>query len=267
MDNDDQPIGNILSRREALTLFGLSGAALLAACAQAGPLSEAVATATQATASGASAPTAGATASESSSLPSCIGRPALTEGPYFVDERLERSDVRSDPSDGSVRPGLPLTLTFLVSNVANNMCSPMPNAMVDIWHCDAQGVYSDASDPNFGSTAGQKFLRGYQVTDQNGLARFTTIYPGWYPGRAVHIHFKIRNYPPAEAGYDFTSQVFFDEAVSDEVYQLADYQKRGEYMRNNQDGIYNQSGGQTLLALTPQADGYSATFDIGLDFS
>ncbi len=265
MDNDDQPIGNFLSRREALTLFGLSGAALLAACAQAGSLSDAVATATGAPATAASGTTP--SAASTAALPSCIARPALTEGPYFVDERLERGDIRSDPSDGSLRPGIPLTLTFLVSNVANNMCSPMPNAMVDIWHCDAQGVYSDASDPNFGSTAGQKFLRGYQVTDQNGLARFTTIYPGWYQGRAVHIHFKIRNYPPANAGYDFTSQVFFDEAVSDEVFQLADYQKRGEFMRNSQDGIFNQSGGQTLLALTPQTEGYSATFDIGLDFS
>lgn len=264
MDNDDQPIGNILSRREALTLFGLSGAALLAACAPAASPSP-TATATAGAAATAASDTAAA--SSTAALPSCIARPALTEGPYFVDERLERSDVRSDPSDGSVRPGVPLALTFLVSNVANNMCSPMPNVMVDIWHCDAQGVYSDASDPTFGSTAGQKFLRGYQVTDQNGLARFTTIYPGWYQGRAVHIHFKIRNYPPANAGFDFTSQVFFDEAVSDQVFQLTDYQKRGEYLRNSQDGIYNQSGGQTLLALTPQGEGgYSATFDIGLSF-
>lgn len=264
MDNDDKPIGTILSRREALTLFGLSGAALLAACApQAGSLQQAVATAT-----GSGAPSATAASTQAAaSLPACIARPALTEGPYFVDERLERSDVRSDPSDGSLRPGLPLTLTFLVSNVREDACQPLPGVMVDIWHCDAQGVYSDASDPTFGSTAGQKFLRGYQVTDANGLARFTTIFPGWYQGRAVHIHFKIRNYPAADAGYDFTSQLFFDEATSDEVYQLGDYQKSGQYMRNNEDGIYNQSSGQTLLTLTPQAEGYSATFDIGLDFS
>lgn len=264
MDNDDKPIGQILTRREALALFGLSGAALLAACVPgAGSLTEALATATTGSRTAAASPTAQSTAA---SLPACIVRPELTEGPYFVDEMLERSDVRTDPSDGTERRGLPLALTFLVSNVANRACSPLPNVMVDIWHCDAQGVYSDVLDPNFGSTAGQKFLRGYQVTDENGLARFTTIYPGWYQGRAVHIHFKIRNYPPARSGFDFTSQLFFAEAVSDRVFQMPAYQKRGDYLRNERDGIYNQVGEQLLLDLTPHEDGYAATFDIGLNF-
>ncbi|MCW5874141.1 MAG: intradiol ring-cleavage dioxygenase [Anaerolineales bacterium] len=261
MDNDDKPIGQILSRREALTLFGLSGAALLAACAPEA-VQQALATSTAAATSTTAATGAPATAA---SLPACIARPELTEGPYFVDERLERADIRSDPSDGSVRAGVPLALTFLVSTVKDNACQPLSGAMVDIWHCDAQGVYSDASDPNFGSTAGQKFLRGYQVTDANGLARFTTIYPGWYQGRAVHIHFKIRNYPPADSGFDFTSQVFFEDSLSEQIYaSQTDYAKAGSFLRNSQDGIYGQSGGQTLLTLTPQAEGYSTTFDIGL---
>jgi protocatechuate 3,4-dioxygenase beta subunit len=255
VENDDKPIGQILSRREALKLFGLGGAALLAACApEAGSLAQAVATAT--------AGTSGAM------LPSCIVAPELTEGPYFVDEMLERSDVRSDPSDNSVRPGIPLSLTFLVSQVANNACKPLSGAMVDVWHCDAAGVYSDAQDPNFGSTVGSKFLRGFQVTDENGLARFTTIYPGWYQGRAVHIHFKIRNYPPADSGFDFTSQLFFDEAFSEQVFALDPYkQKQGPFMRNSEDGIFNQSGGQTLLDLTSIEEGYAATFDVGLKLS
>lgn len=258
MDNDDKPIGQIINRREALQLFGVGGAAaLLAACApQAGGLATSVATT-----AALSTQAAGATGA---ALPACVAVPQLTEGPYFVDERLERSDVRSDPSDGSLRAGVPLALTFVVSAISGNNCQPLPGAMVDIWHCDAQGVYSDAADPNFGSTAGQKFLRGYQVTDVNGLARFTTIYPGWYQGRAVHIHFKIRNFPPANAGFDFTSQLFFDETLSSEVFALPAYQKQGSFLRNGDDGIYNQSGGQTLLTLTPQDDGYAATFDIGL---
>lgn len=265
MDNDDKPIGQILSRREALTLFGLSGAALLAACApETGSLQQALASSTSAPSSPTAVATVGAQAT-AASLPACIARPELTEGPYFVDQLLERSDVRSDPSDGSVRPGVPLALTFLVSTVKDNACQPLPGVMVDIWHCDAQGAYSDANDNNFGDQRGKQFLRGYQVTDANGLARFTTIYPGWYQGRAVHIHFKIRNYPPANAGFDFTSQVFFDDALSEQIFaSQADYAKSGTFLRNTQDGIYGQSGGQTLLTLTPQADGYSTTFDIGL---
>jgi protocatechuate 3,4-dioxygenase beta subunit len=258
VENDDKPIGQILSRREALKLFGLSGAALLAACTpEAGSIAQAVATAT-----------AGSGAATNAMLPSCVVAPELTEGPYFVDEMLERSDVRSDPTDNSVRPGIPLSLTFLVSSLADNACQPLPGVMVDIWHCDAAGVYSDAQDPTFGSTVGSKFLRGFQVTDANGLARFTTIYPGWYQGRAVHIHFKIRNYPPADAGFDFTSQLFFEEAISERVFAIDPYsEKQGAFMRNNEDGIFNQSGGQTLLSLTSIEEGYAATFDVGLNLS
>lgn len=257
MDNDDKLIGQVLSRREALKLLGLGVAALLAACApNEGSIAQAVTTAT------------GTSASGTSALPTCVIKPEMTEGPYFVNEMLERSDVRPDPSDGSTRPGIPLALTFAVSNVANNACQPLPGAMVDIWHCDALGVYSDAQDPNFGSTAGSKFLRGFQVTDENGLARFTTIYPGWYQNRAVHIHFKIRNYPPSDSGFDFTSQLFFDEALSEQVFALEPYsQKGGSFLRNNEDGIFQQSGGQTQLMLTPQGEGYAATFDVGLNFN
>jgi protocatechuate 3,4-dioxygenase beta subunit len=134
---------------------------------------------------------------------------------------------------------------------------------VDIWQCDAEGVYSDTSELGF-QTVGQKFLRGYQVTDENGLVNFTTIYPGWYEGRAVHIHFKMRT----NDGYDFTSQLFFDDALTDDVFAQAPYNSRGErHLRNGDDGIFNNSGGQTLLAVNKVDTSYVATFDVALDLT
>jgi protocatechuate 3,4-dioxygenase beta subunit len=194
---------------------------------------------------------------------SCVVRPALTEGPYFVDERLNRSDIRSDPSDGSVRPGVPLLLTFAVSRLVGGSCSALTGAVVDVWHCDALGAYSDVSDMGF-NTRGSKFLRGYQQTDAAGRAQFTTIYPGWYSGRAVHLHFKIRTSLTGPAS-EFTSQVFFDEAVTDQVHAQSPYNQKGRRNTLNlSDGIYRGGGSQLLLALSAQGTGYAATFDLAL---
>src|SRR5262249_34901599 len=119
--------------------------------------------------------------------PTCVVHPQQTEGPYFVDERLLRSDIRSEPSTGAICPGAPLALTFSVGRIDGATCAPLQGALVDIWQCDAQGIYSDVEDNNgFFDTRGEKFLRGYQLTDSGGLATFTTIYPGWYSGRTVH---------------------------------------------------------------------------------
>jgi protocatechuate 3,4-dioxygenase beta subunit len=143
----------------------------------------------------------------------CVVQPALTEGPYFVDEKLNRFDIRSDPSTNVVKEGALLKLNLNVVHVARHACIPVPGAQVDIWHCDALGSYSDigpggggmppggeippggGTPPDGGTppggnpgTTGQKFLRGYQITDSNGSVQFTTIYPGYYVGRAVHIH-------------------------------------------------------------------------------
>lgn len=176
-----------------------------------------------------------------------------------MDEMLNRSDVRSDPSDGSVSDGAPFKLAFKVSQVGANGCTPLAGAQVDIWHCDAYGVYSDAQDRSF-NTVGKKFLRGYQVTDANGLAQFLTIYPGWYNGRAVHIHFKIR-----VDNQEFTSQLFFDDAFTDQVYVREPYAQKGERtLRNDRDNIYQSGGSQLVLNVTPDGTGYTATFDIGM---
>ena len=218
--------------------------------------------------SGAASASALASASPAGSatgLPACVVKPELTEGPYFVDEKLNRSDIRSDPATGDVRPGTLLALAFAVSRVAAGSCDPFDGALIDVWHCDAEGVYSDVSDPRAGSTQGQTFLRGYQVTDATGMARFTTIYPGWYSGRAVHIHFKIRTDADADAGLEFTSQLFFDESVTDTVHARDPYASMGTRdTPNADDGIYRQGGAQLLLTPTVNGDGYAATFEIGV---
>jgi protocatechuate 3,4-dioxygenase beta subunit len=255
LDSDDEQVGRILSRREVLALLGGSSVALLAACAP-GVLTSASPTST-AQQAGAAATTAAAASSAATVLPSCIVRPALTEGPYFVDEKLSRSDIRSDPATGAVRPGALLTLSFLVSRVSGSACAALSGAVVDVWHCDALGVYSDVDNAR-----GQKFLRGYQTTDASGSAKFTTVYPGWYQGRAVHIHFKIRPTSSSE----FTSQLFFDDALSTQVFAQTPYSQKGTQgiTRNSADGIFQQSGGKLTLSLAKNGDAYAATFDIGL---
>jgi protocatechuate 3,4-dioxygenase beta subunit len=259
LDDDDRPIGLVLTRREVLALFGAAaGAGVLAACSPGSLVSGSAGPA--ATSAASVAATAAAAASGSVAVPACVVRPALTEGPYFVDEMLQRSDITSDPSDGSVRPGVPLALSFMVSNVQETACTPLVGALVDVWHCDAEGVYSDVA-----GSQGTKFLRGYQLTDANGAARFATIYPGWYQGRAVHIHFKIRTSPQADSAHEFTSQLFFDDGLSDAVFAKEPYSAKGQRnTRNANDGIFGASGGQLTLASTPSGDGYAATFDIGV---
>ncbi len=233
LDNDDAMIGTLLSRRAALRLLAASTASGLAFTHS---------------------------SQAQTTLPSCIVRPAMTEGPFFVDEKLNRSDVRNDPSSKINSAGAALRLNFLVSSVNNKGCTPLKGAIVDIWQCDAEGIYSDVQN-----AVGKKFLRGYQITDATGKAAFLTIYPGWYPGRTVHIHFKIRhthNNKPRE----FTSQLFFDDTFTDQVFKATPYNTRGNRnTRNTTDGIYRNGGNQLLLATKADGAGYVATFDIGLN--
>ncbi len=265
MDNDDRQIGRILRRREVLALIGgAGGAAVLARRLWPGnPGSAATLFGT------ANVSAAGVSTLAQADMPACVVKPELTEGPYFVDNQLDRSDIRIEPSDGSITPGVPLTLAFNVSQVASGGCAPLANAKIDVWHCDALGVYSGVNDTMTSSnTVEQKFLRGYQLTDANGMAQFTTVYPGWYTGRAVHIHFKIRTTSTTGGAYEFTSQFFFDDSLSDQVFTLAPYNgKSGRRMRNANDNIYQSGGDQLLLNPIASADGFAATFAIGLDLS
>ena len=131
------------------------------------------------------------------------------EGPYFVDERLLRSDIRSDPSDGALQEGVPLMLAIKVVR-AEGPCEPVEGVHVDIWHCNAHGIYSDVAG---NQTVGRKFLRGCQRTSASGEAHFTTIFPGWYSGRTVYIHFKVRLLHDKER-YGFPSQCSSNQTLS-----------------------------------------------------
>ena len=244
MNLDDLPIGRVLTRREALAILGSTGTLLLL---------------------GSSPSTASSSGPGKPRYP-CVVRPASTQGPYYVDEKLNRSDIRSDPTDGTVKQGALLALTLNVSSIAKGACAPLEGAIVDLWQCDAKGVYSDAVDRNF-DTTGKKFLRGYQITDKNGVVKFTTIYPGWYPGRTVHIHYKIRSPESARSPYEFIGQMYFPERTSDRVYSNPPYAARGKRSVSNlTDRIYNSDGGrQSMLVVTPVKDAYRGTFDVALD--
>lgn len=281
MDNDDRQIGRLLSRREALALIGAASAAMLAACGSAQPgTTQATSAAGSAAASlNPEAATAVATAATNpgpnvtaeavaspGDLPTCVVSPQQTEGPYFADVQLNRSDIRVEPSTGAIKEGLPLALTMRVSQVSSGSCTPLPGATVEVWHCDAQGVYSAFAAEG---SANEKFLRGYQVTDASGVAQFTTIYPGWYRGRAIHIHFKVLTSDASGASYEFTSQMYFDDAISDRVFTQAAYGGRDGQRdtTNATDGIYGNGGEQLMVALTETSGGYSGTLHIGVDLS
>lgn len=138
---------------------------------------------------------------------------------------------------------------------------------MDIWHANSQGIYSAVQDLG---TMGKKFLRGYQVTDHNGTARFTTIYPGWYQGRTIHIHVKVRTFEGSNKTLEWTSQFYSDNSINKVVHTQPPYSKHGPpTITNEQDGIYtgastddllrSNSGQHLLLNLTKDGQSYLGT--------
>ncbi len=239
-----------LNRREMLGLMGSAAAAIVfVGCGDSEQSGSGESTGPAATVS------TGETTAETASS-TCVVKPEQTEGPYFVDAGLNRSDIREQ------REGVPLDLTFNVSRIdADAACTPLAGALVDIWQCDALGQYSGVE-----SNVGETFLRGHQVSDESGNARFMTIFPGWYQGRAVHIHFKIRDSPESQQGYEFTSQLYFDDALTDQVHSQQPYAQKGERdRRNSDDGIYGGGGDELLVPLNENGQGYEGTFAIALD--
>jgi len=193
--------------------------------------------------------------------PTCAVPPTQTEGPYWVDEMLNRSDIRSDPTSGVVQQGLLFRLAFNVSEITAGTCAPLSGAYVDIWHCNALGVYSDTAAQG---TTGQRFLRGYQITDEHGNVRFLTVYPGWYQGRTVHIHFRVRRFNGTQTTFDFVSQLYFNDAITTGIFQrVAPYSGRpARTTTNTNDGIYSQGGSQLLARLADNGSHAIASYNI-----
>ncbi len=214
---------------------------------------------------------------EAAETVACVSStPTVTEGPYWVDEKLFRSDIRTDPATGVARAGVPLTLIINIQNLASSGCSPLAGAYVDIWHCDAKGIYSDEPTYNPGggtgnvNTSGQKFLRGYQVTDANGQVTFTTIYPGWYTGRTIHIHIRVRTYSGSSVVGNFVSQIFFDETSNNTVLAQSAYSRSSARDTTNAtDNIYQVANKERMLSATTGsvAAGYSSVITMGVSLT
>lgn len=225
-----------LSRRRFLALAGGAGlAALLSGCSG------------EDGGGAATAASEGTTTSTTGAAPSCVLTPELTEGPYYLDLDLVREDI----TEG--RPGLPFDLRVLV--VDADSCEPTRDAAVDLWHCDAGGQYSGVE----GDTG--TFLRGIQMTDADGAASFRTVFPGWYSGRAVHIHVKV-NLGGAES---FTGQLFFDGSTLEAVYADEPYAARGPAdVANESDGIYAESQGATVVDVALSDGAASGAVTLGV---
>jgi len=199
--------------------------------------------------------------------------PQQTEGPYFVDGMPNRSDIRTDSSDGSLQQGITLYLLIHVYGMNNGLCFPVGRAKVDIWHANSLGLYSSVNEMG---TTGKNFLRGYQLTDKNGTARFTTIYPGWYPGRAIHIHDKVRIFNGSETTLEWTSQLYFNNTMNKQIHEQPPYSSHGPPpTQNEQDFIYagpstdslvrNNSGKDLIMNVTKDGSEYLGTFNIFLN--
>lgn len=251
MDNDDAIVGRIFTRREAILSAAKAGLGVAftgfgAAFAQK------------------------STATEEVHL---VASPALTEGPFFVDEKLNRSNLLAGTDRPSVVKGVPLELKFKIYRLQGNKYVPLKGAQVDVWHADAHGVYSDEAHPmNHENTAGQRWLRGYQITDADGLVVFQTIFPGWYPSRTAHIHFKVRNVSSTNQTAEFTSQLFFEDAFADKVYAREPYASQGRRdTTNGNDNIFGErqvdgskAGAHLLLAPTAKGEGFTSAFNVAL---
>ncbi|HEY3069532.1 MAG TPA: intradiol ring-cleavage dioxygenase [Gaiellaceae bacterium] len=227
-----------LTRRHALAwLGGLGLAAVIPGCGG-GNRSSSPSTSSSAS--------TGATSTASSA--DCVLMPELTEGPYYLDLDLVRKDITGG------KPGLPLSLRVNVVKVGKS-CSPIEDAAVDIWHADAAGEYSGVQGVS------GNFLRGIQMTDASGKAEFETIYPGWYMGRAVHIHVKVH----VGSSEVHTGQLFFDDDRTDAVYKTDPYSRRpNRDTLNSSDSIFAQSQGTTIVAVTPGAERYSGAVTLGV---
>jgi protocatechuate 3,4-dioxygenase beta subunit len=225
----------VIGRRHAIAILGAAGAALAAGCGSD----------TSPTSAAGTTINAGGTSNAA-----CAVSPTETIGPFPSLTDMFRSDIREGKS------GTTLTLTLTVVNT-NSGCSPVQGANVEIWHVDAAGNYSQ-----YGSQTAATFLRGIQTTDANGQVTFTTIFPGWYQGRATHIHIEVvRNGQSVKV-----TQIAFPESVNNAVYATGAYASRGNNpLSNTADGIFEDSNNSELATVTgDSATGLTATYRVGI---
>jgi protocatechuate 3,4-dioxygenase beta subunit len=225
-----------LSRRSLVALGGLAAAGLAG-----GSLKAREALAESEAGNGPAAVASGAV--------TCILSPEQTEGPYYIDGEKVRRDI----TEG--KAGVALTLRTTVVDAST--CKAIKGAAVDVWHCDALGVYS-----GFGSGARSRtFLRGIQRTDAKGLAVFETLYPGWYQGRTVHVHVKVH----LGGTVVHTGQLYFPEGVTDAVYNRSPYRSRPDRTtRNPDDSVFVNGGKRSMLTLRKSGSGYVAAITMGV---
>jgi len=228
--------------------------------------------------------------------PACTLTSEQEEGPYYIDDETLRRDI----TEG--KAGVPLILAVRVVDARS--CAPLRDAALDIWHCDAAGVYSGFTadgpgggrgrgrggmpgpPPGFGrgpggprsrQTDATRFLRGVQISDERGLVEFSTLYPGWYEGRAIHIHTKVHLGGEAAAKYSgghvaHTGQLFLPEDLTERIARLEPYAKRQGVYRTTQeeDGVFNsQHGAEGMLKIDRlgkmDSDGFRAAITLAID--
>jgi len=214
-----------------------------------------------------SSSTSSSTSTSTSTSGSCIVTADEVEGPYpYVGGESTNPLDRSDVTAGQT--GVPLTLSFVVVDAGNN-CNVVSNARVDIWHCNKDGYYSGYANQNSSlgvkSYVGETWLRGYQLTDTTGVAKFTTIYPGWYSGRATHIHIEVF----VDGVMKKTTQICFSEATNGVVYASSLYATHGvNPITNESDSILGNSltdlANETVALTGSVSDGYSGSYTIGI---
>ena len=245
------PYTEVISRRRALGLFGAT--ATLLGCGG-GSGSSSTSTTSAATSS---------TGGTTTGSVSCVLTPQETAGPYplFNDIASASTYMREDITEG--KTGVPLRLLLTFVNVSAS-CAPITNALVYTWHCDKDGAYSGYNQPG-SNTVGETFCRGVQMTDSTGLARFTTIYPGWYSGRITHVHFRIYLGSSLEA----TSQLAFPQDITRAVYSSSLYVARGQntsVTSFSADNVFSDGEQYQLVTISENSSigGYDAALTVGV---
>jgi protocatechuate 3,4-dioxygenase beta subunit len=244
----------IFTRREALAALGALGLTVVAGCS--GSSSDSASRPRRSSPS--SAPTTTTTAGPPGTT-TCTLAPEVTQGPFYLTDHPDTANLVQD------RPGRPLALTL---TVVDTRCTTLRDAKVDVWHCDATGVYGGIGTGTGGGPGGGQgvgdfgaarrgtpatWLQGYQTTGADGTVRFSTIYPGWYPGRAVHIHMKVF----VGGSSVHTGQLFFPDDLTASVFRNAPYRGSPD-TTNRADSIYRSAGSAALLAPTAADDGFTA---------